>query len=174
MKDNTYSLRKLLKENKSPYDILEKYIPMKPNNFHWFIGRILVSLITLSHPSKFIYEFNKKDYKKNQVIIIADHASRDNFYYIMKGLKGFKPNIVMGYQNFYKKGLFKFFLRIGTIPKYLYAPDLKASKNIIRLLKENQSILFFPEGIQSNIGTTQPMNPASLKLLKHTLMIKQS
>ena len=151
---------------KNPKIILDNYKPQRPKRLSATFFRILVFFATIKHKVTFNYHFDKKKMKNKQVILISDHSSRDTFYYTVKGYDCVNLNYLMGYQNFFDKTLFKLFLRLGVIPKKLYAPDIKATKSILRLIKEGCSICFFPEGIQSVCGTTQPMNPASLKLLK--------
>lgn len=151
---------------KTPKEIVDNYVPKKPSFIAMCFFRIALKFVCLKHNVKFIYKFNKKEMKGRQVIIISDHASRDNYFFALSGYPFANPNCIIGYQNVFDKKYFKMLLKAGVIPKYLYAPDYKATKNTLRLIKEGASICFFPEGIQSAVGSTHPMNPASIKLMK--------
>ena len=148
------------------HKILKEYKPQKPKKFYANIFRFLLFLVCLGKKIKYTYHFDKKQFKNKQTIFISDHSSRDTFYYSIKGYKLNNPNVVIGYQNVIDKTFFRLFLKIGAIPKQLYTPDPKATKSMLRLLKEGCSLCFFPEGIQSVSGFSQPTNPATIKFLK--------
>ena len=85
---------------------------------------------------------------------------------MLYGFKRNDVNMVCGYQNILKKGIYGLFIRLGIISKYLYQPDIACTKNILKILKNNGTIGIFPEGIQSTSGSTQPINPATAQLIK--------
>ena len=128
--------------------------------------RVALSLKSLSTHPKYYYHFNKKEMKHKQVVLISDHASRDTFYYTLHGYNMANPNVVMGFQNIFIKGLFKPFLDSGVIVKSLYEADLKAIKQMFDVVKMGGSLCLFPEGVQSTSGSTHPMNPSTIKFLK--------
>lgn len=132
-----------------------------------FEFKTIVRFYGMGKNVKYIYNFDKKQIKNKQVMLLSDHASRNVFFDVIKGFPCKRvPNIIIGYHNVLKKGLLKPMLKMGLIPKYLYAPDSRAAKNILRALKSGASLCLFPEGIQSTCGTTHPMNPATMKLVK--------
>ena len=106
--------------------------------------------------------------KKGPTILLATHSSRLEFIYMMYGFKHYNINMVCGYQNIIKKGLYKLFIKLGIISKYLYQPDIVCMKNIIKVLRSNGTVGIFPEGIQSTSGSTHPINPATAQFIKHS------
>jgi len=147
-------------------EILNKYEPKKPNILLYFITRLLAKAFCLNKNIKYIYNFDISEMKNKQVCILADHSSRNNFYPILASYKYNRLNAVVGRQNFFDKSLFNLFLKMGAIPKMLYEVDYKAARDILRLKNNGASFLLFPEGIQSTIGFSHPMNPATMKLIK--------
>lgn len=131
--------------------------------------RTIISLKVLFSPkAKYVYHDDFKPYKMKPIILIGDHASRDNFYYVLHGWRLTRPNVVVGYQNVFVKGLFKILLKAQVILKSLYEADMQAMRNMLKILSLGGSLCFFPEGIQSTSGSTHPMNPTTIKFLKKT------
>ena len=132
-----------------------------------FVLRVILKAKTMFSPkAKYVYHDDFKQFKNKPLILIGDHCSRDNFYYMIYGWKFTNPNVVVGYQNVFVKGLFKILLKAQVILKSLYETDLNAVRNMMSVIKEGGTICLFPEGIQSTSGSTHPMNPATLKFLK--------
>ena len=138
----------------------------KPNTFLMFMVMRLLGILNKAYKVKFTYDFDLKSIKKGPVILLASHASRLEFIYMLYGFKRNDINMVCGYQNILKKGIYGLFIRLGIISKYLYQPDIACTKNILKILKNNGTIGIFPEGIQSTSGSTQPINPATAQLIK--------
>ena len=138
----------------------------KPNTFLMFIVMRLLGILNKAYKVKFKYDFDPKSIKKGPVILLSSHASRLEFIYMLYGFKRNDVNMVCGYQNILKKGIYGLFIKLGVISKYLYHPDIICTKNILKLLKNNGTIGIFPEGIQSTSGSTQPINPATAQLIK--------
>lgn len=116
--------------------------------------------------AKIKYNFDYKAYKGKQILVVADHATRLSFLGAVKALKYHKLNFVTGYHNFFTSGLFKQMIKYGCVPKYLYQPDLRCTKDILKLVKMGANIALYIEGIQSTSGSTHPINPATMKLIK--------
>lgn len=141
----------------------------KVNIPKFFISKTMRTLLSIKSrhmKTKYYYDFDKREMRKKQVILISDHASRDTFFYTLCGYKFVNPNIVMGFQNLFKKYLFSLFLKSGVILKNLYEPDIRATKEMFDVVKKGGSICLFPEGIQSTSGSTHPMNPSTIKFIK--------
>lgn len=115
----------------------------------------------------FTYDFDKKDFAKKQYIIVADHASYDNFFNILAGwhlprtLHG-----VAGDIHFHDPQLGMLANMIHLIPKKLFVPDMVATRKIFRTIKAGHSILIFPEGTHANCGITHPVSRSLVALLK--------
>ena len=151
---------------KTPGEILESYKPRLPKRFYAVLLRILIAFSTIGRKAEFKYDFNKRKMRGKQVIILADHSSTDNYLYAIKGYPFVSPNVIVGYHNVLIKGLFRILLKAGVIPKRLYVPDMRTAVSVLRLAKQGASIMIFPEGIQSMAGSTHPINPATVPLLK--------
>ena len=153
-------------KKKTPGEILSEYVPKPPSRFAWGILKALLTLMSAGKKPKYTYLFDRRELKGKPVMILADHASTDSYIYALLGSSSFRPNVVVGYHNVFRKGLFRLFLAAGVIPKRLYTPDFSTAVSILRLKKKGASFLLFPEGIQSMAGTTMPTDPATMALLK--------
>ena len=140
----------------------------KPNRFIARIVLLVLGRLSRKKKVKITYKYDKKQLKKQPVILLATHTSRLEFIYTLHGFNSTNINIVCGYQNILvqSKLVFKLMLKLGVIAKYLYQSDVVSVKQMIRAIKNNTSLVIFPEGIQSVSGSTQPINPATIKLLK--------
>ncbi len=130
-----------------------------------FMG--ILGFLNRKYKVKFNYDYDPKSLDNNHpTILLSSHSSRLEFIYTVYGLGRKDINLVCGYQNIIKKGIFGFFIKLGVISKYLYQPDLMCVKKMIGVLKRNGTIGVFPEGIQSTSGSTHPINPATAQLIK--------
>lgn len=140
----------------------------KANPFLMTIAMFVLGILNRRYKVKFNYNYNPKSIKKESTILLASHSSRNEFIYMIYGFKRRDINIVCGYQNIIKKGIYKILMSLGVISKYLYQPDIVCVKNIIKVLKRNGTVIVFPEGIQSTSGSTHPINPATVQFIKHS------
>ena len=151
---------------KKPGEILDSYVPELPDRFYSRVFRLLLRCLALGKSVKYTYHFDVKQMKGKRVLLLADHSSTDNYIYAALGWPFAQPNVIMGYQNILQGGVFRLLLKVGVIPKKLYIPDVSTARSIVRLNKKGASFLLFPEGIQSMAGSTMPMNPATMQLVK--------
>ena len=138
----------------------------KPNPFLMSIGMCVLGVLNKLYKVKFSYDYDPKFIQNQPTILLSSHASRLEFIYAIYGFGRHDVNVVCGYQNILKKGLYQLFLSLGVISKYLYQPDVMCVKNMFRVLKRNGAIGLFPEGIQSTSGSTHPINPATAQFIK--------
>jgi 1-acyl-sn-glycerol-3-phosphate acyltransferase len=138
----------------------------KPNPVLMSIGMWVVGLMNNKYGVEFSYDYDPKSLENKPVILLSSHASRLEFIYTIYGFKRNDINVVCGFQNILKKGLYHLFIQLGVISKYLYQPDFLAVKNMLRVLKRGGAIGLFPEGIQSTSGSTHPINPATAHFIK--------
>lgn len=140
----------------------------KPDPFLMSLAMWVLGIVNRLYKVKFSYDYDPVSIKKQPTILLSSHASRLEFIYTVYGFKRRDINIVCGYQNIVKKGIYHILMRLGVISKYLYQPDLACVKNMLRALKRNGAIGLFPEGIQSTSGSTHPINPATAQFIKRS------
>jgi 1-acyl-sn-glycerol-3-phosphate acyltransferase len=137
----------------------------KPNKF---LASIIVKIfckISKKQNVSFVYEDSYNELSKKQVIYLCQHKSANDYLYVFAGIKRTDIHVLCGLQNVFQKYFYTILKHLGVIGKYLYQPDVGATKQILQSLKLNDSIVIFPEGIQSTSGSTHPINPATIKLL---------
>lgn len=137
-----------------------------PNSFLMTIGMWVAGALNKSHKVQFSYDYDRKAIQDQPTVLLSSHASRTEFLYTIYGFGRKDINVVCGYQNILKKGLYHLFIKFGVISKYLYQPDFMCVKNMLRVLKRGGAIGLFPEGIQSTSGSTHPINPATAQFIK--------
>lgn len=138
----------------------------KPNPFLMTVGLWVLGLLNRRYKVKFSYDYDPVAIKDQPTILLSSHASRLEFIYTIYGFHRKDINVVCGYQNILKKGIFGLFLKLGVIAKYLYQPDFLCVKKMIKVLKRGGAIGLFPEGIQSTSGSTHPINPTTVQFIK--------
>lgn len=138
----------------------------KPNPVLMTIGMNVLGIMNKSYKVDFSYDYDPRAIKNQPTILLSTHASRLEFIYAIYGFKRKDINVVCGFQNIVKKGLYPLFINLGVISKYLYQPDIMCVKNMFRVLKRGGAIGLFPEGIQSTSGSTHPINPATAQFIK--------
>ncbi len=140
----------------------------KPNPLLMTVAMWVLGILNKKYKVKFSYDYEPKALYGQPTILIASHASRLEFIYMMYGFKRKDINMVCGYQNIIQKGLYYPLLALGIISKYLYQPDIVCLKQMFKVLKCNGAIGLFPEGIQSTSGSTHPINPATAQFIKRS------
>ncbi|MDE7454248.1 MAG: hypothetical protein K2M64_00265 [Clostridia bacterium] len=131
----------------------------------WVVFKAFKSIVKKQNV-KYNYELDLKKYLKEQVVILAQHGTKDEYLYTLAGFNKYDVHCVIGHQNFFNKKIYGLLLQLGTISKYLYQTDYNAVKQMLSVVKNGESLLLYPEGIQSTSGSTHPINPATIKLLK--------
>ena len=140
----------------------------KPNVFLMTIVMWLLGMLNKLYKVRFSYDYDHKALKGQPTILLSSHASRLEFIYTLYGFKRKDINMVCGYQNILQRGIYRFFIWLGVISKYLYQPDLVCVKSMLKVLKRNGALGLFPEGIQSASGSTHPINPATAQFIKRS------
>ena len=138
----------------------------KPNGLLARIFCFVFKQIAKKRNATYVYDESYNELKDKQVVYLCQHKSRDDYFYVFSALNRTDIHVLVGYQNVFKKFIYSILKRLGVIAKYLYQPDIQATKQIFEAVKLGGSIVIFPEGIQSTSGTTHPINPATIKLLK--------
>lgn len=136
------------------------------SSFFNFIQRAAFYIITRKHKAEFHYNFDKEKMKGRQVILLADHSSFDNFYFAIYGYPFVKLNTVMGYAHFFERALFYIYVLGGAIPKKQFETDLRAVRQMSKVISMGGSLCLFPEGTYSFAGSNQPINPSTMNFIK--------
>ncbi|MBQ4641726.1 MAG: 1-acyl-sn-glycerol-3-phosphate acyltransferase [Oscillospiraceae bacterium] len=137
----------------------------EPNKILAGVLRLGLRILCKQRNVQFIYDEDYLQMEQQQMVILCQHRSRCDYIYLYAGLKRSNYHILCGYQNVFQPVLFHLLKRLGVIAKMLYQPDAHATMQLLRAVKMGNSIVVFPEGIQSTSGSTHPINPATMKLL---------
>ena len=155
-----------MRQKKTLTDILDEREIRLPNRFLYYLLFPILKLINLPHHPKYVYHFDKKVWRNQQVILLSDHAAFTTFYYTLGGYPFVPLTPVMGYHHFFKKFLFSLFVKMGVIAKRNYETDLRAVRQMFKVLSMGGSLCLFPEGVRSTTGSNHPINPSTVALLK--------
>lgn len=101
-------------------------------------------------------------------IILSNHPSFLDAYYLSKTLEPLKPAFILNRYYFRKEFNRKLFEKMGTIPKKLFSPDIETIKKTIRTIKDGYSIYMCPEGRLGVDGTNYEVSIETAKLIKTT------
>ena len=140
----------------------------KPDPIIMTICMWIMGIINRIYGVEFEYDYDPKAIKDQPTILLSSHASRLEFIYTLYGFGRKDTNMVCGYQNILKKGIYSLLIKLGVISKYLYQPDFMCVKNMLKVLRRNGALGLFPEGIQSTSGSTHPINPATAQFIKRS------
>lgn len=138
----------------------------RPNRPLAFIVQNAFRVICKQRRVEFVYDDDFLAMQNQQMLVLCQHRSRLDYIYAYAGLKHSRYNALCGYQNVFQPVIYTLFKHLGVIAKMLYQPDAHATLQLMRAVKQGNSIVLFPEGIQSTSGSTHPINPATIKLLQ--------
>lgn len=138
----------------------------KPNKLIARIVCFAFKKISKKRKVNYVYTEDYLQIKDKQVVYLCQHKSRDDYFYAFSAINRLDVHVLCGYQNIFEKFIYTILKKLGVIAKFLYQPDMQATKQILQAVKLGDSIVIFPEGIQSTSGSSHPVNPATLKLLK--------
>ena len=85
----------------------------KPNPILMSIGMGVLGMLNRSYGVKFIYDYDPKTIEGQPVILLSSHASRLEFIYTVYGFGRKDVNVVCGFQNILKKGVYVEFDNFG-------------------------------------------------------------
>lgn len=137
----------------------------KQNPFLAFFVRKIFRAISRKDNVEFVYDKEAEELKNKQVVVLVQHKSKNDYIYAYAGIKNKNVHALCGYQNVFQKSIYSLLKNLGIIAKYLYQPDLQATRQMFQVLKLGGSLMIFPEGIQSTSGSMHPINPATINLL---------
>lgn len=104
---------------------------------------------------------------KGPAIVLAAHTSNKDHWLMGMALYPTRPNFVVS-EHFMKNPALRPLLRIArVITKKMFSADVSTVMNMLRAVKEGNTIVLFPEGrLSSNGRTTRPLEGTALLLKK--------
>ena len=86
----------------------------KPNQFLMTVGMWIVGMMNRHYKVDFSYDYDPKSIKDQPTVLLSSHASRLEFLYTVYGFGRKDINVVCGFQNIFKKGLYRLFIAFGV------------------------------------------------------------
>ena len=138
----------------------------KPNKI---IYRLAVTLFSFLHRKKYALKVRKSAEflaLKPPYIVLANHISNIDFTVVASAMWPVMLNYVVATFYFrmrYLKGILRF---MGCIPKEQFQPDLKAIKNILRVIQRGDVVALYPAGQSTFDGEATFLDANIAGLLK--------
>ena len=110
--------------------------------------------------------FDKKDLPE-QFVLVCNHPSGfDNLYAVDCLYPTHKINFISNRYYFFKKILGKLLLKVGCIPKSIFASDVESLKNCMRIVKDGGNLGIMADVRLSMYGQTEDVPQTTAKFLK--------
>ncbi len=100
-------------------------------------------------------------------VVLATHTS--NYDHVLSAMALYPRRVtyVMS-EHFYANKLLRPFLRLmHTIPKKMFCPDTRSVLNMIRAIREGNTLLLFPEGRLTCHGSSLGVTPGTAELIRN-------
>ncbi len=138
----------------------------RPNRLLAFFVMLAMRLICRRRGVEFVYDEEYRALGKRQMVFLCQHKSTLDYIYVFAGLRRNDVHVLCGYQNIFQRFVYTLMKKLGVIAKLLYQPDLSATIQMLQAVRLGDSLVIFPEGIQSTSGSCHPINPATMSLLE--------
>jgi len=116
--------------------------------FYKIIRVILWPFVKIFYPYKIINKENITN--EGNTIIICNHLQKADVYYTTFTFKG-KSYYLSKKEWFKGKFLSKILMNLGAYPVDREKTDMKAIKNVLKLLKDGKRVIIFPEGTRNKV-----------------------
>lgn len=128
---------------------------------------IFFKIITLwrKHCQKLNIDGEKLSGLEPPFVVLCNHVSFYDFYYVIALLKDYKPAYVINHHILSAPVLRIFAKKTGMIPKKIFTPDTAAVK-ILRTLRSGYPVVVFPEGRLSIDGCSSPIVESATAMYK--------
>lgn len=140
-----------------------------PYSLWSYVASFLFKLYTSRHSKVHYVEdelYDKMGSIPGPKIYLSNHLSPYDVYHCYTMAVPDRPTLV-GNRYFTRFKATRFLMHnLGFVPKSLYNPDLEAVKKIIKSIKDDTSVLMFPEARLSIDGTTGSLTTGTANLLK--------
>lgn len=135
------------------------------NRFYYWIYKTLMSVPARAYNAEFI-RTDDVSKCKGPCIVIFNHLSRIDHYYVMRATYPKRINMLAGYSEFFRSHLHTVFRMNNVLPKKNYCQDISGLKAMMAVIKKGGSVTFAPEGLATNDGMNKPIVPGTGGLLK--------
>lgn len=138
--------------------------PKKPNG---------VILSTFLFFLRFVFDAKVKVKLKNNVgklerpaLVLCNHGSFIDFIYAERMLRKERSFFCAARLYFYHKTLGRFLLKMGAIPKSMFAADIENAKNCMRVISEKEVLSMMPEARLSTVGKYEGIQDSTYKFIQ--------
>ena len=136
-----------------------------PNAVLYRILMIVCKIMNAGTKTKFYYKA-KPGEDKDQIVMISNHASRNDYLFTAPPCLPKRLNYIVGYNEFFRFPNNVLLKVMQVVPKRNFTNDTYTIKQILKLKQKGASFCFMPEGMSSITGMAQPVMPGGAKLLK--------
>ncbi len=137
----------------------------EPPTFLYRLLMLVIRIMNKDLKTSFSFKCQPSE-AEGPIVLISNHASRNDFVFTAPAVYPKKLNYVVGYNEFltFPNGLL---LRVmQVIPKKNFVPDVSTVRQIYKVIRGGGNICIMPEGMSSITGMAQPVIPGGAKLLK--------
>ena len=137
----------------------------KPNGALYFAGYILLYPFFKLF---FQMEVDRSGYSppEGPFLVLSNHRAYMDFILVMLALYPHRLNAVTAQRFFFYRPLHRLLPFMGCIPKIQFAPDVRAVKGIMEVIKRGDKVLLFPEGRSTTDGAYMGALKATGKFVK--------
>ncbi len=138
----------------------------KPAAWLYHPAFLIVSLYYRLRYRVHIYNSELRGMPKGSVVLATHTSNKDHFLTAM-ALYPRRVTFVMS-EHFFANKLLRPFLKImRAIPKKMFCPDTRSVLNMIRAIREGNTLLLFPEGRLTCYGKSLPITPGTAELVRN-------
>ena len=138
----------------------------KPAAWLYHPAFLIVSLYYRLRYRVHIYNSELKGMPKGAVVLATHTSNKDHFLTAM-ALYPRRVTFVMSEHFFANKMLRPLLKIMRAIPKKMFCPDTRSVLNMIRAIREGNTLLLFPEGRLTCNGKSCPITPGTAELVRN-------
>lgn len=128
---------------------------MEDNRFYRVIRKIVKPITNFLWPVKII---NKNKFEEGKGIYVCNHFTMLDPVPFVTDLFDYNFNALMKEESVSIPIIGKLLLKIGTIPIQRSETDLRAIKNCLKVLKNDEPLIVFPEGTRNKSGSKEMLD----------------
>ena len=139
----------------------------KPAAWLYHPAFIFVSLYYRLRYRVHIYNSELKAMPKGGCVVLATHTSNKDHFLTAMALWPRRVTFVMSEHFFANKPLRPILKIMNAIPKKMFCPDTRSVLSMIRAIREENTLLLFPEGRLTCNGRSCPITPGTAELVRN-------